>query len=418
MLGGGQDASQSCGESVCDRNTVCNSHRPQSQTRRALPIAAGVRTTTTTPVAVRCSVLTEHRTSCQSCRVTSSIGVDGVEALRDAAAAVGLGVEPNGSSPDVGADVVVVTPSGDRILLQLKQQSLVAAEGLDQRIARWMSQAPDSSGLRAVVADRVTSEARAVLKEAGWGWLDLRGHLHLAGPGLFVDAAVPAMRESSLRSAPLAGRVGVEVAAQLLLSPDQSARVRQIATELGRAPSSVSHTLTAMQEAGLIDAHRRPAVPELFWELAAIWQPIQADVKTVPAQGDGAVNDALKLGLDAIATTVGWALSESVAAATYGAPVALRSDHPPDFYVPNSGILRRAVHLLGAAADHDTRIATLRVAPVPMVCASRIDPAGWADEVWPLASPLFVALDLAQDAGRGREVLDGWTPHHGGPRVW
>jgi len=350
--------------------------------------------------------------------VTSSFGVDGVAALRDAAAAVGLSVELNGPDGDVGPDLVVVTPSGDRILLQLKQQSLASAEGLDQRIARWMSQAPDISGVRVVVADRVTREAREVLKDAGWGWLDLRGHLHLAGPGVFVDADVPAMRESSVRSAPLAGRVGVEVAAQLLLSPDEPARVRKIAAELGRAPSSVSHTLTGMQEAGLVDAHRRPAVPELFWELAAIWQPIQADVRTVPAQGDGAVNDALKMGLDAIARTSGWALSDSVAAATYGAPVALRSDHPPDFYVPDSGILRRAVHLLGAAADHDSRFATIRVAPVPMVCARRVDPAGWADQVWPLALPLFVALDLAQDAGRGREVLDGWTPHHGGRRVW
>lgn len=350
--------------------------------------------------------------------MTFSLGADGMSALRDAAAAVGLNVEPEGPDPDVGPDLVVVTPSGDRVPLQLKQQSLASAEGLNQRLARWMSQAPDNSGLRVVVADRVTREAREVLKEAGWGWLDLRGHLHLAGFGLFVDADVPPMGEASVRSVPLAGRVGVEVAAQLLLSPDEPARVRKIAAELGRAPSSVSHTLTALQAAGLVDAHRRAAFPDLFWELAAIWRPIQADVKTVPAQGDGAVNHALKIGLDTIATTSGWALSDSVAAATYGAPVALRSDHPPDFYVPDSGILRRAVHLLGTAANHDSRGATLRIAPVPMVCANRVDPAGWADPVWPLALPLFVALDLAQDAGRGREVLDGWTPHHGGRRVW
>lgn len=369
----------------------------------------------------RCSLFGIDRTpnAVAVLSVTFNPGVDAVAALRDAAAAVGLSVEPDLSDPDAGADLIVVTPSGDRILVQVKQQSLTAAAGLDQRLPRWMRrQAPDNSGLWVVVADRVTREAREVLKGAGWGWLDLRGHLHLAAPGLFVDANVPVMREFPVRSAPLAGRVGVEVAAQLLLSPDEPARVRKIAAELGRAPSSVSHTLTGMQEAGLVDVHRRPTVPELFWELAAIWQPIQADVRTVPAQGDGVVNDALKIGLDTIATTSGWALSDSVAAATYGAPVALRSDHPPDFYVPDSGILRRAVHLLGAAADHDSRVATIRVAPVPTVCASRVDPTGWADQVWPLALPLFVALDLAQDAGRGREVLAGWTPHHGGRRVW
>ncbi len=344
--------------------------------------------------------------------------LNAVAALRDAAAAVGLSVEPNLSDANAGVDLALVTPSGDRMVFEVKQQSLTSVDGLDQRLNQWMSRSTDKSALWVVVSARVTREAREVLKRAGWGWLDLRGHLHLAAPGLFVDADVPAMRALPGRSAPLVGRVGLEVAARLLLNPDDPARVRMIAAQLGRAPSSVSHTLTCLQDAGLIDAQRRPAVPELFWELAAIWQPTHANVKAAPAHSDSGVNDALKMGLDAIDTTTGWALSDSVAAAAYGAPVALRSDHPPDFYVPDAAILRRAVHLLGAAANHDSRGATIRVAPVPMVCASRVDPAGSADQAWPLALPLFVALDLAQDAGRGREVLDGWTPRFGGTRVW
>jgi hypothetical protein len=48
-----------------------------------------------------------------------------------------------------------------------------------------------------------------------------------------------------------------------------------------------------------------------------------------------------------------------------------------------------------------------------MVCASRVDPAGWADLVL-VALPLFVAPDLAQHASRDREALDGWAPQHGG----
>jgi hypothetical protein len=35
-----------------------------------------------------------------------------------------------------------------------------------------------------------------------------------------------------------------------------------------------------------------------------------------------------------------------------------------------------------------------------------------------LAHPLFVALDLAADPGRGREILDGWTPPADVARVW
>ncbi len=42
-----------------------------------------------------------------------------------------------------------------------------------------------------------------------------------------------------------------------------------------------------------------------------------------------------------------------------------------------------------------------------------------ATETWPLAQPLFVALDLAQDLDRGRAILDTWTPPPGaGQRVW
>ncbi len=93
------------------------------------------------------------------------------------------------------------------------------------------------------MADRVTAAARTILREAGWGWLDLRGHLHLTAPGLFVDADVPPANTARGRSIPLAGHVGIEVAAAVLLKPDEPAAVRRIAAALARAPSSVSAAL-------------------------------------------------------------------------------------------------------------------------------------------------------------------------------
>ena len=342
--------------------------------------------------------------------------LDGAEALREAVDALGLGIEvlePGSES----ADLVLINPAGGRVVIEVKRLSLAAADGLDRRINQWSRQTPQAEVIGVLVADRVTSEAREMLRAAGWGWLDLRGHLHIAGPGLFIDADVPAMRTPG-QSAPLAGRVGVEVAALLLLNPDEPAAVRHIAGLLSRAPSSVSQVLSSMQAAALLDEQRKPTVPELFWELAARWQPSHADVQGVPSPGGGAVNDALRLGFENVEATTGWVLTDTMAAATYGAPVGVRSDHPLDFYVPDEAILRRAVHLLGAARDHDSRAATVRVAPVPMICSRRVDGTGWADQVWPLAQPLFVALDLAQDPGRGREVLDGWTPGDRGRRVW
>jgi len=257
-----------------------------------------------------------------------------------------------------------------------------------------------------------------MLQRAGWGWLDLRGHLHLARPGLFIDSDVPGLKRPSSPSEPLAGRVGVEVAALMLLDPDRPAAVRPLATQLGRAPSSVSHVVSGLRTVGLLDQERRPIVPDLFQALSARWDSAEAHVASVPRPGQGADNNALRLGLDNIEDEPGWALTESVAAAAYGAPISLRADIPSEFYVPDEATLRRAVHLLGTADDRASRAATVRIAPVPVICSRRVDASDWAGQVWPLAQPLFVALDLAQDPGRGRDVIGQWTPPEPWRRVW
>ena len=101
----------------------------------------------------------------------------------------------------------------------------------------------------------------------------------------------------------------------------------------------------------------------------------------------------------------------------YGAPLAVRADQLLDFYVPDQVTARRAIALLGAASSRSQARCAVRVAPVPAVCGHRVDLATNPFE-WPLAHPLFVALDLAQDAGRGREILDAWTPPDRWARVW
>ena len=73
--------------------------------------------------------------------------------------------------------------------------------------------------------------------------------------------------------------------------------------------------------------------------------------------------------------------------------------------------------LLGVTDSTAQAHATVRVAPVPAVVRQRVDLDSSPLE-WPLAHPLFVALDLAQDVGRGREILDEWTPDDRWTRVW
>ena len=270
-----------------------------------------------------------------------------------------------------------------------------------------------------IIADRITSDGRKSLNEAGWSWLDLRGHLRLVGDGVFVDTDVPVLTEPRPARQGLLGKVGIELAALLLLDPTSRIGVRAAAATLTRSPSSISEAFAALRAAGLVDADHKPSERDLFWELAEHWKPVSEDVANVPPPGRARDTSVLHLGLDEVESTEGWALSDTVAAAHYGAPVSMRTDHPPDFYVPDQSTLRRAVRLLGSASTLTERAGRIRVAPVPMVCTRRVDGTKHAIDEWrPLANPLFVALDLAQDPGRGREILDMWTPEEPWHRVW
>lgn len=339
-----------------------------------------------------------------------------MDALVDATESLGLAASVE-IGADQGADVVVVLPDDRKFAFRIKSAALITADSLPGQLRRWSQRAYGDRSF-VVVADRITASARENLNQAGLSWLDLRGHLRLTGPGLFIDSDVPAMVNPDVGRQGITGQVGVELAALLLLDPAEKVGVRAAAKMLSRAPSSVSEAFAAFRTAGLVDEDNMPAVPDLFWELAETWKAESRDVASIPMPGEGRDNAALRLGLDDVESTAGWALTDTNAAAAYGAPVSIRASHPPDFYVPDQSTLRRAVQLLGAATTPSSRAGRVRVAPVPMVCARRIDAAEWANEVWPLANPLFVALDLAQDPGRGREIVDGWTPEKVGTRVW
>lgn len=340
----------------------------------------------------------------------TSLTTPDIEAVVEATLAVGLVTQV--AQPSEDADLVVVTPAGRRHPFELKRLALASSD-IRSRLDSGQTTRPPRPGL--VVADRITAEGRAELTKGGWSWLDLRGHLHLTGDGIYVDADVPTLRREPPEVAPLEGRVAMEVATALLLEPEAPAAVRALAAQLGRAPSSVSQALSRMSAAGLVDELRRPAVPELFWAVADRWRPAEGYVRSLPA-GRGAADDmSVALRFQRDGSGVGWALTDNLAANAYRAPVAVRSDHPPELYVPDETILRRSVRLLGSVPDASERAATLRVAPVLAVCSQRVR---WPGEFWPLTRPLFVALDLARDPGRGREILQGWNPREAGHRVW
>ncbi|BBU22464.1 MULTISPECIES: hypothetical protein [Mycobacterium] len=344
--------------------------------------------------------------------------MNAVDELADAVAAVGLKFVRANEANDLHADGVLVLPDNRQLLVEVKTSSLMTTKGLRDQLQLWSHQLRANT-VGVVVANRITADAREELRAAGWSWLDTRGHLRLAANGLLVDANVPAAMRAPRRREPFAGQVGIELASAMLLTPDRVVSIRPLATQIDRAPSSVSDTIAAFRDANLITPAGHPRTPELFWELASRWKPTDFAVANEPREG-GLLN-ALRVNLDDF-DKPGWALSDSRAAAVYGAPIAIRSNHPPVLYVPDQQVMRRAAKLLAPAREHITPTAVVRVAPTPLVCIYRQDPVDFPgngnSEYWPMTRPLFVALDLAQDPGRGREILDSWTPPEPWSRVW
>ncbi len=338
--------------------------------------------------------------------------------FRDALKQVGLDTIREFGAPDGSPDLVVVSPQGIRVPIEVKRRSLVTERDLPQLL---LDEGKDTAprATYVVVADRVTERARVELRSRGWGWLDLRGHVHLEAPGVFIDARVtPSDGATESSKEPLAGRVGLELATLLLMRPDAALGIRASAAELGRAPSSVSEEMSRLRDAGFVGQDHRPVVPGLFNALAGRWQPDSVDVALLPAPHEDLLDQALRIAADDSEDRPGWALGGSLAAVAYGAPLHVSGAYPPDLYVPDTVTLRRATQLIGTARSHEDRAGTLRLAPVSAVFSGRVDGKPHGDSAWPLVHPLFVALDLAQDPGRGAEALASWDPLGGWQRVW
>jgi hypothetical protein len=322
-----------------------------------------------------------------------------------------LGIEarlPVGA-PDGGPDLELDL-DGSQAALRIKYRSLVT----DDVAKRLLADARSVDEVVLVVGDRVTEAARKMLTSTRGGYLDLRGRLAVRAAGLVIDADVVPVKARAERSTALGGKAGLEVATALLMRPERPVAVRELAREVGRSPSTASDVLAALRRDGLIDATGAVASTDLFWQVADRWPVQRVLLATLPMADDPSSARPLRLGLDDVEHEPGWALTDSAAAAAYGAGLAVRSGQLLDFFVPDESVLRRATMLLGTAASAAQARATVRVAPVPAVAARRVRSES---APWPLAHPLFVALDLAQDVGRGREILDAWTPE-GWARVW
>jgi hypothetical protein len=289
-------------------------------------------------------------------------------------------------------------------------------------------------GSKIIVANQLSTEAKDFLahhnerlRSYGWSWLDRRGELQLNHPK--ASGVVHFDRLSSTHRAlsggwklatprsdgPIRGRAGMSCAAALLLHPDAPSSIRVIARQAQMSHGAVGEASKLLREAGLVLRSGKPQIPELFWALAAVWGATRVTpVATLPSRENA---DHLRANFDDLETP-GWCLGGDEPAEAWGAPVFCGAGRPW-IWVPQEGEARRAERML-AMATWDDYAAVIAVPPTAMVCNSRARvPLSGPLSFLPTALPLFLALDLAQDPARGREILEQWHPDRPeARRVW
>ena len=315
--------------------------------------------------------------------------------------------------PGDEGDLVLDTGAG-RVQLDVRAAAVPSTEA----VARLIREPAPAGRVPVLVADRVLGPVRVLLREAGWGWLDRRGHLHLEGPGVLIDRELdPVPRPGSPPvPAPVSGRSGVSLALALLMEPDEPPGVRETARRCGFSPAAISQARTRLTDAALVDAAGRPLVPELFWVLAETWAGgvRRVGVGRTPELGDDG-SELLDLGF-ADLEAPGWAAAGAHAAIAWGAPLVEAGLDTVDFYVPTAVVLRRAQKMLGPPGA--TPGARLALAPTRLVVSPRHSAGGPLASRWPLVHPVVAALDLTLDPSRGHEALEAWDPPAGFRRVW
>jgi hypothetical protein len=245
-----------------------------------------------------------------------------------------------------------------------------------------------------VVADRISDAGREVLRDAGWGWLDRRGHLRIWATGVRVETDFEAEGPSPGRVGNIWTTVGLEIAVAALCRPDEPVRARGIAGRIGRSVGSVHELISRFTEHGLIGPRTRlPLLPDLFWETSAHW----------PDDGWTPLPVSIEELAETLETSELMRVDER-AATLAGARIPAVGDLPARCYVFSPGLLRRA----RALADGDR----------PTSCWVRPPPTRWLpampdappdpDHPWTVAHPVVSALRLAIDPARGREIVESW----------
>jgi hypothetical protein len=301
---------------------------------------------------------------------------------------------------------------------------VVTYEAVDEATAKQLV-ATRRRGQQVLVANRISEPARKYLTSRGWAWLDRRFGAHLrigrrdieirytnqSDPTSTNDDGSGAFRLSKpAADGPIRGRAGIAYAAAVLCNRDDTPSFRSIAKAVNMSPTAISNAVKHLTAAGLLGPDHKPILPELFWVLAEVWSPVTVVALASLPDPD---NPEISARIDNLDQS-GWVLGGDAAAAELGAPV-FSVGNRPWLWVPTEVEVRRAERTYGSSNWSD-RVAVVATPPTPLVCQWR-HPAPPGGSPWPLPHPVFAALDLARDPGRGREILDQWSPD-GADAVW
>lgn len=188
---------------------------------------------------------------------------------------------------DAGWDLIA-TVDGIEVPIALKAASVITPEAVARMVASVDKRR--KSVARVAVGDLVTGPAQQALRDAGWRWLDRRGHLVLRAKGMHIDADVPADLRPSSGTAPkrISGTAAISWAAGLLLAPEDPPSMREVARRVSLSHSAIVAASKRLKAASLIRSDGRALVPELFWALAEEWHPNVVALAQLPPVGDAA----------------------------------------------------------------------------------------------------------------------------------
>lgn len=294
---------------------------------------------------------------------------------------------------DAHADGEALVIDGNRFVPQLVSRAHPTPADLEHLVAVEPANVP-----AVVVADRISEPGREVLRRAGWGWLDRRGHVRLWSTGVRIEAPLPGRAASAMRTGPVNAwtTVGREIALAALCAPTEAVTARRVGRTINRSVGATHELIGRFIELGLIGRQTHlPLLPDLFWETTAHWP-------------DGGWT-ALPVELGELADRIGaheLVRVDERAATLGGARIAAVGDLPARCYVRSASALRRARGLVDRSSDAPARC-WVRSAPTVWVPVNADHPPD-ADHPWAVGHPQLCALRLAADPARGREIVEAW----------